>query len=146
MLYRRGEMWWYKFRFAGRLFRESAKTASKALARRAERKRHQALEEAIHGIKKRVAPVTFSVAVDEWMKLKKPTWAVKSYEIEERNLKHLKPTFGAQLLIDISPEDIADYQKSRLKAGAARRPSTWRSARSERSCAGIVSGQAFSPT
>ena len=119
MLYRRGEVWWYKFRFAGRLFRESAKTASKALARQAERKRHQQLEEAIHGIRKRVAPVTFSVAADDWMKLKKPTWAAKSYEVEERNLKHLKPAFGSLLLIDVSAEDIADYQKSRLKAGAS---------------------------
>jgi hypothetical protein len=28
MLYRRGEVWRYKFRFAGRLFGESAKTTS----------------------------------------------------------------------------------------------------------------------
>ena len=39
MLYRRGNTWWYKFRFAGQIFRESAKTKSKALAGRAERKR-----------------------------------------------------------------------------------------------------------
>ena len=60
MLYRRGQVWWYKFRFAGRVFRESTKTESKTLARQAERKRHQALEEAIHGIKKRVAPITLA--------------------------------------------------------------------------------------
>ena len=119
MLYRRGSAWWYKFQFAGRTFRESAKTSSKTLARQAERKRHQQLEESLHGIRKRMAPVTFSVAADEWMKLKKPTWAAKSFEVEERSLKHLKPTFGSSLLIDISPEDIADYQKIRLKAGAS---------------------------
>jgi integrase len=119
MLYRRGDIWWYKFRFAGRLFRESAKTASKTIARQAERKRHQGLEEAIHGIKKRVAPVTFNVAADDWMKLKKPTWAPKSYEVEERNLKHLRPVFGSLLLIDITADDIADYQKSRLRSGVA---------------------------
>lgn len=119
MLYKRGDVWWYKFRFAGRLFRESAKTTSTALARQAERKRHQQLEEAIHGIRKRTAPVTFSVAADDWMNLKKPTWAAKSYEVEGRNLKHLKPAFGSMLLLDVSAEDIADYQRSRLKAGAA---------------------------
>ena len=119
MLYRRGDVWWYKFRFAGRLFRESAKTRSKALARQAERKRHQQLEEAVHGIRKRTAPIAFSSAADDWMKLKKPTWAPKSYELEERNLKHLKSAFGSLLLIDISAEDVADYQKSRFKAGAA---------------------------
>ncbi len=87
--------------------------------RQAERKRHQQLEEAVHGIRKRVAPVTFSVAADEWMKLKKPTWAVKSYEVEEHNLKHLQPVFGSLLLIDISAEDIAHYQNTRSKAGAS---------------------------
>ncbi|MGH9348766.1 MAG: tyrosine-type recombinase/integrase [Vicinamibacterales bacterium] len=119
MLYRRGGVWWYKFRFAGRLFRESAKSTSKALARRAERKRHQKLEEAIHGIRKRTAPVTFSVAAHDWLALKTPTWAPKSAEVEQRNLKHLKPAFGSLLLIDITAEDIADYQKTRLKAGAS---------------------------
>jgi len=53
------------------------------------------------------------------LKLKKPTWAPKSYEFEERNLKHLKPALGSLLLIDITAEDIAYYQKSRLKAGAS---------------------------
>lgn len=119
MLYRRGDVWWYKFRFAGRLFRESAKTSSKALARRAERKRHEQLEEAVHGIRKRTAPVTFAVAADDWLKLKKPTWAARSYEVEERNLKLLKPAFGSLLLIDISAENVADYQKSRSKARAS---------------------------
>lgn len=119
MLYQRGQVWWYKFRFAGRVFRESTKTSSKALARQAERKRHQGLEEAVNGIKKRTAPIAFAVAADEWIKLKRPTWAPKSCEVEERNLKHLKPAFGSSLLIDITADDIADYQKTRSKAGAA---------------------------
>jgi hypothetical protein len=65
--------------------------------------------------------MTLYTGGDDWMKLKKPTWATKSYEVEERNLKHLKPAFGSLLLIDISPEDIADYQKSRLKPIVAQR-------------------------
>jgi integrase len=120
MLYRRGETWWYKFRFAGRVFRESAKTKSMSLARQAERKRHQSLEEAIHGIKKRVAPITFSTAAADWIKLKKPTLTAKSLRIEEVNLdKHLKPALGARLLIDITADDIADYQRTRLKEKAS---------------------------
>jgi integrase len=120
MLYRRGEVWWYKFRFAGRVFRESAKTKSKTLARQAERKRHQNLEEAVHGIKKRVAPVTFGTACGDWLKLKKPTLAEKSYRIELLNIeKHLKPTFGSLLLIDLTADDIAGYQKDRLREGAS---------------------------
>ena len=33
---KRGETYWYKFRFAGRLFQESARTTNKALARQAD--------------------------------------------------------------------------------------------------------------
>ena len=120
MLYRRGDVWWYKFQFAGRVFRESAKTASKTLARQAERKRHQGLEEAIHGIKKRVAPITFAAAATDWLKLKKPTLAASSYRIEETHIdKRLKATFGAMLLMDLTADDVADYQRDRLRQGAS---------------------------
>ena len=36
-LYRRGNVWWFKFRFEGQVIRESANTSSKSLARDAER-------------------------------------------------------------------------------------------------------------
>src|SRR5207344_3241762 len=86
----------------------------------AERKRHLALEEAIHGIRKRTAPVTFSTAATEWLKLKRATLAPKSYRIEQVNIdRHLKPIFGSLLLIDLTAEDIAQYQRGRLKEKAA---------------------------
>ena len=119
MIYRRGEVWWYKFQFAERLFQESARTTTKAIARQAERKRRQQLEESIHGIKKRVAPIQFAVAAAEWLKQKRPTWGAKTYKVEERNLRYLKPNFGSLLLIDITAQDVSDFQKVRLKAGAA---------------------------
>ena len=109
MLYKRGNVWWIKFQFAGRLFRESTKTESKTLARQAERKRHQALEEAIHGIKRRTAPVTLAAAADDWLRLKEAALAPRSYRIEVINLtRHLKPAMGSLLLIDIRPDDISD--------------------------------------
>jgi hypothetical protein len=37
-VYKRGNTWWYKFRFANREIRESAKTRSKTLAKQAEQK------------------------------------------------------------------------------------------------------------
>lgn len=119
MLYRRGNVWWYKFRWAGRLFQESAKTDSKTLARAAELKRKRDLQESYHGIKKRVAPVIFNVAADDWVKLKEPTLAPKSLVIEKLNLKHLKPHFGQVLITDINAHDIAQYQRHRLAKGAA---------------------------
>jgi len=68
MLYRRGKTWWYKFEFAGLPFRESAKTKSKELARRAERTRRQGLEESYNGIlHERPKPILFAVAGEEWV-------------------------------------------------------------------------------
>ena len=46
MLYQRGRVWWFKFRFAGRTYRESAKTSSKSLARDVERVRRREIEAA----------------------------------------------------------------------------------------------------
>ena len=119
MLYRRGDVWWYKFRFAGRVFRESTKTNSKALARSAELKRRRDLEEGFHGLKKRQAPQTFKSASDEWLELKRPTLAPKSYLIEKTNLGHILPILGQKLLNDIDASDISRYQQHRLKEKAA---------------------------
>lgn len=119
MLYRRGVHWWYKFMFSGRLFQESAKTKSKELARRAELKRHRELEEGVHNLRKRQTPQTLKTASDEWLELKKPTLAPKSYQIEKTNLTHLLPVLGHRLLWDIDAKDISRYQQMRLEKKAA---------------------------
>src|SRR5215510_4985233 len=105
--------WWYEFHFAGQKIRESAKTRSKTMARRAEQKRRAELEEGYHGLKKRVPPRLFSVAAEQWLELKKPALAAKSYVIETTNLNHLLPVFGRKLVTDIDANDISDYQKQR---------------------------------
>jgi integrase len=105
--------WWYEFHFAGQKVRESAKTRSKTIARRAELKRRAELEEGYHGLKKRQAPRLFKVAADEWLGMKKATLAPKSYLIEKTNLSHLVPVFGHKLITDIDGKDIGEYQKRR---------------------------------
>ena len=119
MLYRRGDTWWYKFKFAGRVFRESVKSNSKEVARRAEHKRRRELEEGYHGLKKRQAPQTLKVASAEWLEMKKPTLAPKSYLIEKTNLGHILPVIGQKLLTDIAAEDVSRYQQHRIKEKAA---------------------------
>jgi integrase len=111
--------WWYEFHFAGQKVRESAKTRSKELARRAENARRRDLEESYHGLKKRTPPRLFSVAADEWLTLKKPTLAARSVAIEEANLKHLLPKFGKLLITDIDAKDISRYQQQRLDEKAS---------------------------
>jgi hypothetical protein len=99
--------------------RESAKTRSKEMARRAENARRRDLEESYHGLKKRMPPRLFSVAADEWLTLKKPTLAARSVVIEEANLKHLLPSFGKLLITDIDGKDISRYQQHRLEEEAS---------------------------
>src|ERR1043166_3367964 len=111
--------WWYEFHFAGQKVRESAKTRSKELARRAEAARRRQMEEGYHGLKKRVAPKLFSAAADEWLTLKTPAISERSYAIERANLKHLLPEVGALLITDIDGKRISAYQHHRLKAGAS---------------------------
>ena len=119
MLYRRGGKWWFKFRFAGRLFREPAKTATKKLARDAERKRRQQLEEGYHGLKKRHAPQTFKTASAAWLEMKQPTVASKTHRIDKTNLAHIVPVLGPKFISDIEPDDISRYQQHRLREKAA---------------------------
>ena len=71
-----------------------AKTRSKEMARRAENARRRELEAGYHGFKKRAGPKLFYIAADEWLELKKPVLAQRSYQIEQANLKHILPAFG----------------------------------------------------
>ena len=120
MLFQRGRIWWYKFEFCGRVYRESTKTTNVRLAERAERTRHQRLEETYNGLKTdRPQPTLFTVAAEEWLELKEGTLAPKSYGVEVYSLKHLKPYFGQRLVSDIDGAAIARYVGHRRKQGAA---------------------------
>ena len=48
-VYKRGDVWWYSFNFAGKHCQESTKSKSKTLAKDAEKKRRRELEEAFNG-------------------------------------------------------------------------------------------------
>ena len=57
-VYKRGDVWWYKFRFAGQMIRESSKSESKTIAKDAERQRRREMEESWNQIKRRKLPPT----------------------------------------------------------------------------------------
>ena len=95
-VYKRGDVWWYKFRFAGQMIRESSKSKSKTVAKEAERSRRSKLEESWNQIKKRSLPPLFSVAADEWTASVKPHIAERTHDIYEVALRcHLTPVLGA---------------------------------------------------
>lgn len=120
MIYRRGKkgIYSYRFRFAGRMIHESARTKSKTLAREAERNRRRELEERINGIKKRGLPPTFERAAREWQSARSHRVAANTQSVAHLALKHLLPVFGPKLLCDITPEAIAQYQRNRQHSGA----------------------------
>ncbi|MEQ1897613.1 MAG: site-specific integrase [Vicinamibacterales bacterium] len=114
------KVWWFEFEYRGRRYRESAGTRSKTLAMDIERKRRRDVEESANGIRRnKGAAVLFSVAASDWLSLKKPTWADKTYIIETANVGHLRPHFGKLLLTDITDHDIARYQEQRREEKAA---------------------------
>jgi integrase len=121
-LYKRGDVWWFKFRFAGRMIRESSKSASKTVAKDAERVRRRELENSWNQIKRRTLPPTLERAGSAWLDAEKPHLAERTYEIYEVALRcHLKPVLGSLLLCDIDASRIASYQARRKAEKASAR-------------------------
>ena len=119
-VYKRGNTWWYKFRFAGREIRESAKTHSKTVAKLAEKRRHRELEEGFNNLSNRERSDrvrTLEEVAAEYL---------RDYEVRHRSLRfmkyavgHLKRLVGHLLLVDFSEDTIKGYQSARLREGAA---------------------------
>jgi len=119
-VYKRGDVWWYKFRFAGQMVRESSKSNSKTIAKEAERARRRELEESWNQIKRRKLPPVFSVASTEWLKTRTgiaPS-TERSYKLA---ISQLTKDLGKQLLCDISGEDLAAYQTRRKREDVSNR-------------------------
>lgn len=121
-VYKRGDFWWYKFRFGGQVIRESSKSKSKTVAKDAQTARRRELEESWNGIKRRTLPPTFERAGSAWLEAEKPHLAERTSEIYEVALRcHLKPALGSLLLCDIDANRIASYQARRKTEGASAR-------------------------
>ena len=118
-LYKRGNVWWYKFRFNGQPIRDSSHSQSKTVAREAERARRRQLEEGTNGIRRLRSARLFKFAADEWLDLKRASLSLRSVQIEKANLVHLTPIFGQRLLCDMTPVEISRYQQHRLLKGAS---------------------------
>ena len=120
MVYQRGKQgfWWYRFRFGGRMIHESAKTASKTLARDAERVRRRELERNYNRVEKRALPPTLAEAIKGWFQ-KRVALADSTRETYEAALKHVKTLLGTHLVCEITAKHISGYQKARLAQGAA---------------------------
>jgi hypothetical protein len=119
-LYKRGDVWWYKFSFNGQLIRESSKSDSKTLAKGAEHARRRELEQAYNHIPKRQRMPLFSHAAELWL-ASKAGLAQRSRERYEQCAEHLKAEYGKGLVCDVDANDVAEYRRKRLAAGVSNR-------------------------
>jgi integrase len=119
-VYKRGEVYWFKFRFQGQLIRESAKTNSKTIARDAERQRRRELELGINGLTKPERPL-FPPAAKEWLEAKMPTLSPLGARYYRQYIAKLSRYFGNRLISDITADDIADLQRKRKSEGLSGR-------------------------
>ena len=118
-VFRRGNIWWYKFYFAGRLVRESAKTHSKTLAKQAEAKRRRELEQGYNGLSDERANrvQTLAAAAQDYF---------EDYQLRHRSVTYAEYALGnvvrhlgERMLVDISDHVVKGYQAARLKESAA---------------------------
>ena len=114
-LFRRGDVWWYEFWFAGRRIQESSKSPSKTVARNAEQKRRRELEEGFNNFidtrQERIR--TFSDMAEEYFnayKLRLP----QSARFAEYAIDHLKRILGSKMLVDFNEATVIHYQNARL--------------------------------
>jgi hypothetical protein len=114
------KIWYYKFIFAGRLVKESAKTTSKTVAKEAEKRRRRELEEGFNGLTdrrdERIRPIRELAATFlKDYRVRQP----KSASFAEHCIVHIKRLLGDLMAVDISEKTIIKYQTDRLNEKAA---------------------------
>src|SRR5712691_6431227 len=113
-LFKRGRIWSYEFLVARRRVRESAKTASKTVAKLAEQKRRRQLEDGFNGVEDNRCERIRSVkqlgrAYLEGYKLRHKAVAFAEYAVG-----HVVRHVGAMMAIDVTDKTVTTYQTARL--------------------------------
>jgi integrase len=118
-VFKRGEVWWYKFYFAGRLIRESTKCTSKTIAKSAEQQRRRDLEAGFNNAtetrQQRIR--VLREIIDEYLDGYKLRY--RSATFAQYALGHVARLLGAKLVVDIDESCVIHYQESRLRESAA---------------------------
>ena len=119
-LFRRGNVWWYEFWFAGRRIQESSKSSSRTVAKGAEHTRRRELEQGFNNFEdtrgERVR--TIREIADEFLesyKLRNPRSAV----FAEGTIRHVKRVLGDRMAVDVNEKSVEEYQNLRLEEEAA---------------------------
>jgi integrase len=124
MIYKRGDVWWYEFIFAGRRVRESAKTSRKTIAIESERNRRLELEKTLSGmpVEKRESRInSVSDVVKQYQKHYDQGDRPQSVLFSKGRLAHVLRLLGSVLLPDLVEKRVREYIRTRLDEGAGGR-------------------------
>src|SRR5215472_9542056 len=119
-IFKRGNVWWYEFWFAGRRIRESSKSGSKTVAKAAEQKRRRELEEGFNNLEdvRQERVRTVREMADEYLasyRLRNP----RSATFAEYAVGHVRRLLGDKMLVDVNEETVKEYQDARLREKTA---------------------------
>ena len=118
-VYQRGDVWWYSFTFSGKKYQESSKSASKTVAKDAEKKLRRELEEAYNDIgdRRKVRVQTISALATAYL---------EDYKVRHRAatfatyaVGHVTRLLGDSMVVEITEKTVTDFQTARLKESAA---------------------------
>jgi integrase len=117
--FKRGEVWWYKFYFAGELIRESSKSSSKTVAKAAEQQRRRELEAGFHNIReiRQQRIRCLNDIIDEYLVGYRLRY--RSVSFAEHALGHVSRLLGGEMAVDINEASVLKYQEDRLREKAA---------------------------
>lgn len=122
MIYKRGNRYWYKFKYLGKWIYGNPRTTSATVARQAERDRRQELERGYNGINsedKAQRVQTLEAAVAAFLADSKIRKKPATYSYEEHALRHVTRLTGDMMRIEVSWRTVVDYQAKRLEEKAA---------------------------
>jgi integrase len=118
-LFKRGNVWWYSFFFAGQLVRESSRSTSKTIAKSAEQERRRELEAGYNNVKevrqnriRILAEIIVEYLVGYRLRYRSASFA-------EYALGHVSRLLGSKLVVDINEAAVLGYQEDRLREKAA---------------------------
>ena len=123
-VFRRGDVWWYKFIIVGKIIRESAKTTRKTLAIEAERNRRLELEKTLAGMpaEKRENRInSVSDVVRPYQAHYGINHRAQTVLFSKGRLAHIVRLLGNTLLPDLTEGTIRNYIQTRLDEGASGR-------------------------
>ena len=111
-VYKRGNIWWVRFQFAGEEIRRSSKSRDRRSAERLERELRQECERVYRGGKQRR---TFDALIERFIAEHLPTVKPTSRRRYLMSLKALVPYFEGKYLDEIGRQEIAHFVSDRRK-------------------------------